>query len=153
MPKDAPLETGLPGGRSDGHKARQVILPARRVCAPLNSSRFIQARSCRLRPLHLYYGTSPKRVKKTQGGTVMTTERLAVDVKEAAKMLGIGLRTAWKAVQDGRIPTVRYGKRVVVPLSALREMVHKQAMAPKPAAAAQKTAAPGSDPAAAPSGH
>ena len=83
----------------------------------------------------------------------MTTERLAVDVKEAAKMLGIGQRTAWKAVKDGRIPTVRYGKRVKVPLSALREMVHKQGMAPKPAAATQRKAAPGSEPAAAPSGH
>lgn len=47
--------------------------------------------------------------------------RFAVNVEEAAKLLGIGRTLAYQASQDGRIPTVRFGTRRIVPLRALEE--------------------------------
>ena len=69
----------------------------------------------------------------------------AVSVPIAARLLGISPRTAWKAVKAGRIPTIRYSRRVVVPLAALDEYLKTQALAStktgKPAPAAQSSGA------------
>jgi excisionase family DNA binding protein len=44
---------------------------------------------------------------------------LMLTVTEAAKLLRISERTAWRRVKDGQIPTVRLGGRVLVPRSQL----------------------------------
>ena len=50
-------------------------------------------------------------------------ERLAVSVKEAAKMLGLSRASAYEAVRTGQIPSLRFGKRIVVPRAALNKML------------------------------
>ena len=50
-------------------------------------------------------------------------ERLAVSVPEAAAMLGVGRTKAYEAIRTGELPSVRLGKRVLVPLAQLRAML------------------------------
>jgi len=54
------------------------------------------------------------------------TERLTVSVPEAAKMLGISKNSAYNAVARGSVPSLRIGKRIVVPLAALRRILECQ---------------------------
>jgi excisionase family DNA binding protein len=51
------------------------------------------------------------------------TPRLTVSVTEAASMLGISRALAYELVARGEVPSVRLGRRVVVPVAALRAMV------------------------------
>lgn len=53
----------------------------------------------------------------------MATERLTVSVPEAAKLLGIARNSAYNAVHEGRIPSLRIGKRIVVPRAALEKFL------------------------------
>jgi excisionase family DNA binding protein len=46
-------------------------------------------------------------------------ERLAVSVKEAARLLGISPEVAYRAVQEGEIPSIRIGGRILVPRAGL----------------------------------
>jgi excisionase family DNA binding protein len=48
---------------------------------------------------------------------------LLLSVAEAARLLDIGATRAWRLVQSGEIPTVRLGKRVLVPRSAVERIV------------------------------
>ncbi len=50
-------------------------------------------------------------------------ERLLVSVNEAAVMLGIGDTLAGEMVRAGAIPTLRIGRRRLVPVGRLREMI------------------------------
>jgi excisionase family DNA binding protein len=44
-------------------------------------------------------------------------------VAEAAVALGIGRTLAYEAVRRGEIPTIRVGRRILVPLAAIRQLV------------------------------
>ncbi len=50
-------------------------------------------------------------------------ERLTVTVEEAAKLLGIARMTAYSAVREGEIPSLRIGRRVLVPRAALDRLL------------------------------
>lgn len=50
-------------------------------------------------------------------------KRLAVSVSEAAAMLGLGRDLAYEAVRTGEIPSIKIGRRVLVPLAALEKML------------------------------
>jgi excisionase family DNA binding protein len=52
-----------------------------------------------------------------------TGARLTIDIPEAARRLGIGKNQGYSAAQRGEIPTVRIGKRVVVPVAALERLL------------------------------
>jgi len=49
--------------------------------------------------------------------------RLTLTVNEAAKMLGISRGLAYQMVKMGKIPSVRFGKRVLVPRSVLEKLL------------------------------
>ena len=51
------------------------------------------------------------------------TERLTYTVEEAARRLGIGRGLAYEAVRRGEIPTVRIGRRRLVPCAALDRLL------------------------------
>jgi excisionase family DNA binding protein len=53
----------------------------------------------------------------------MEIERRTVTVKEAATILGVGLNKAYEAARSGEIPTIRMGKRLLVPLAALERLL------------------------------
>lgn len=46
-----------------------------------------------------------------------------LSVEEAASVLGIARGTAYAAVRAGEIPSVRVGKRLLVPTAALRRLL------------------------------
>jgi excisionase family DNA binding protein len=48
-----------------------------------------------------------------------TEERLTLTINEAAKALGVGRHTLYEAVRAGKVPTIRMGRRVVIPKYAL----------------------------------
>ena len=50
--------------------------------------------------------------------------KLAMTVSEAACRLGIGRNSAYEAVRRGEIPTIRIGKRLLVPVSALDRLLN-----------------------------
>lgn len=46
-----------------------------------------------------------------------------VSIEECARMLGVSRNTAYEAAKRGEIPTIRIGRRLLVPLVALRRML------------------------------
>ena len=50
-------------------------------------------------------------------------ERQVLTVVEAGKVLGIGRSAAYEAARRGDIPTLRIGRRVVVPAKALERLL------------------------------
>ena len=65
----------------------------------------------------------------------MDKEKLTLTVKEASRVLGISRGLAYSMVKNGEIPSVRFGKRVLVPRRALERLLEKgqplQSLAPK----------------------
>lgn len=49
--------------------------------------------------------------------------RPSMSVQEASSLLGISVRSAYDAARSGQIPTIRLGKRLVVPTAAIRRML------------------------------
>lgn len=52
---------------------------------------------------------------------------LAVSIREAARMLGIGERTLWALAKAKEIPHFRAGRRLLFPVHALRTWMDKRA--------------------------
>ena len=50
-------------------------------------------------------------------------ERLTVSVKEAAHLLGIGRSAAYEAVRSGEIPSIKIGRRILIPMRAIERML------------------------------
>ena len=46
-----------------------------------------------------------------------------MSVPEAGKILGIGRAAAYEGARTGEIPTIRIGKRILVPMAALERML------------------------------
>ena len=53
----------------------------------------------------------------------MEPERLTLTVEEAASLLGISRNLAYELVSNGQIPSIRLGRRVLVPRKALYKML------------------------------
>ena len=57
------------------------------------------------------------------GATEAGPERLTLTVEEAAAVLGISRAFAYEAVRRGEIPSIRIGRRVLVPRAALERLL------------------------------
>jgi excisionase family DNA binding protein len=57
----------------------------------------------------------------------MMTERQTLKIEEAAKILGISRNTAYDAVKTGQLPTVKIGRRFLVPKAALERLLDSAA--------------------------
>ena len=57
----------------------------------------------------------------------MQLERLTVTVEEAGELLGISRALAYEMARTGRLPTLRFGKRIVVPKKAIENMLEHSA--------------------------
>ena len=53
----------------------------------------------------------------------MRPQRLTMSVEEASEALGISRSLAYELVRGGEIPSLRLGRRVVVPARALEDLV------------------------------
>jgi excisionase family DNA binding protein len=56
-----------------------------------------------------------------------TVSRATVTIVEAAKRLGIGRNQAYEAAHRGEIPSIRIGKRILVPVAALDRLLNGKA--------------------------
>lgn len=52
-------------------------------------------------------------------------DRVLLPVADVGAALGIGKTLAWRLVRDGELPSVRIGKRRLVPAAALQEYIVK----------------------------
>jgi len=55
----------------------------------------------------------------------MELDRLPLTVEEAGKLLGISRALAYRMARTGRLPTVRFGNRIVVPKKAIETMLER----------------------------
>jgi len=60
---------------------------------------------------------------KKQDYTVPIVERSAVSVDAAAVMLSVSRSMAWRIVKSGELRSVRAGKRVLIPVTAIHEFL------------------------------
>jgi excisionase family DNA binding protein len=51
-------------------------------------------------------------------------DRKTYDVEEAGRLLGIGRNQAYEAAKRGQLPTIRIGKRILVPKNALDRLLN-----------------------------
>jgi excisionase family DNA binding protein len=54
---------------------------------------------------------------------MQNTEKQTLTVEEAARRLGIGRNNAYAAARNGDIPTIRIGKRILIPKVALEQLL------------------------------
>ena len=55
------------------------------------------------------------------------TEPLTVTVEEAGRLLGVSRGVAYEAARSGQLPTIRLGRRILVPRARLLELVGENA--------------------------
>ena len=53
----------------------------------------------------------------------MKTEKRTYSVEEAAEIVGISRSKAYECVRDGTLPSIRFGRRIVVPVGALLNLL------------------------------
>lgn len=51
-------------------------------------------------------------------------QRQTITIEEAGQRLGIGRNSAYEAAGRGEIPTIRIGRRLLVPLSAFERLLN-----------------------------
>ena len=61
--------------------------------------------------------------RRTSRGVSPVEARLVYTVEEAAKLLGISRSFAYEAVNNGQIPSMRIGRRILVPKAALERVL------------------------------
>ena len=59
----------------------------------------------------------------------MSENRKVITVVEAGRMLGLGRSAAYAAASRGEIPTLRFGRKLVVPVAELERLVGERASA------------------------
>ncbi len=55
--------------------------------------------------------------------TIAPIERLTVTVEEAAQLLGISRSCAYECVRTGQLPSIRLGRRLVIPTHKLTNLL------------------------------
>jgi excisionase family DNA binding protein len=66
------------------------------------------------------------------GATDAGPERLTLSVEEAAAVLGISRAFAYEAALRGEIPSIRIGRRVLVPRAVLERLLSEADTPPSP---------------------
>lgn len=54
---------------------------------------------------------------------IENNERLTLTVKEVQKLLGLSRGLVYQAIQSGQIPSIRIGRRVLIPRAALEHIL------------------------------
>ena len=67
---------------------------------------------------------------------------LTVTVEQAARLLGIGRSTAYELVHTGAVPSLRLGRRIVVPVGRITQMLEADLSDTAPSGGADRAPAP-----------
>lgn len=72
------------------------------------------------------------RVVKNRKGTKHVEKRETLTIPEVAQILGIGRNSAFAAASRGELPTIRLGRRILVPRAALERLLeaHNRTITP-----------------------
>jgi excisionase family DNA binding protein len=62
------------------------------------------------------------------GGVNLEHERRTLTITETAKALGVSRNKAYEAGRRGEIPTIKIGKRILVPVVALERLLQGAAL-------------------------
>ena len=62
---------------------------------------------------------------------VTNDEPVVFTIDQAAKMLSIGRSTAYEGARTGDLPTIRIGRRLLVPRAALLRLLEEAGQAPR----------------------
>jgi excisionase family DNA binding protein len=62
-----------------------------------------------------------KRKDQTVAKNKGAAERAALTVREAADILGLGINQTYEGIRAGQIPSIKVGKRIIVPRAALEK--------------------------------
>jgi excisionase family DNA binding protein len=60
---------------------------------------------------------------RRENGPESKTQRQTLTVEEAGVLLGVGRNSAFKAARLGQIPTIRVGRRLLVPRAAFQRLL------------------------------
>jgi excisionase family DNA binding protein len=52
-------------------------------------------------------------------------DKKTLSISEAGKVLGIGRSAAYEAARSGQLPTIKIGRRILVPLVALERLLEQ----------------------------
>lgn len=58
-------------------------------------------------------------------------EKIVLTVEEAGRLLGLSRPTAYQAAARGEIPSIRIGRRILVPVAALSKLLESAGTTPK----------------------
>jgi excisionase family DNA binding protein len=75
-------------------------------------------------------GSATKQSRTAAGAMAPVENRLVFTVEEAAQLLGISRSFAYEAVQRGDIPSMRIGRRILVPKAALQRFLEQDGKVP-----------------------
>jgi excisionase family DNA binding protein len=67
--------------------------------------------------------STQKGLRSASGAAPTSQERLTLTVEEAASLLGISRAFAYESVHRGDIPSIRLGRRILIPRSLLEKLV------------------------------
>lgn len=105
-----PDPTGVP---ADPERLATIVSPAEWAAAPAAIAEALG-------------GTSPaggQTADHASGAVTSGEGRLTLTVEEAAALIGISRAFAYEAVRRGEIPSIRIGRRVLVPRAALHRLL------------------------------
>jgi excisionase family DNA binding protein len=74
---------------------------------------------------------------KTAAELIQQSPRLTLSVPEIAAWLGVSQHLVWSQIYSGELPSVRLGRRVLVPRDALVETLNRRTRGGAAAAQAQ----------------
>jgi len=66
------------------------------------------------------------RIPEKPAQPVKTTERIGFSIEETAESLGVSVPMIMPLVKEGKIRTVRVGRRIIISIKSLREFVDGQ---------------------------
>jgi excisionase family DNA binding protein len=105
---------------------RRQLEDGLRILARMITKAVIKEKSLRERSQHKEYHASAEQRSK-----VIEVEQpeghLTMSVEEAANTLGLSRALAYEAVRTGEIPSVRIGRRILVPRAALTKILSQSA--------------------------
>jgi len=72
--------------------------------------------------------------QSSQGGTLhspnLETQPILLSVQQAAFLAGIGTTFAWELIRTGTLPSIRLGRRVLVPRTSLEKLAQNGIVQP-----------------------
>jgi len=63
-------------------------------------------------------------ISRDDGASQRRDGPLLLPVPEAARLLGIGTTLCWEMVHGGQLPSVRLGRRVLIPRAVVEHLAH-----------------------------